>query len=87
MLGNYNPNEDSSQRQPMEQLFQTFNDYLGLENTIRTRPWSPFYTGKLQEALIESTQEFLRVLEDEKRSRMGLQEAVQHSLVKPYEVM
>lgn len=29
----------------------------------------------------------LRVLEDEKRARMGLQEAVQHSLVKPYEVM
>jgi len=29
----------------------------------------------------------IRVLEDEKRSRMGLQEAVQHSLVKPYEVM
>jgi hypothetical protein len=26
-------------------------------------------------------------LEDEKRARMGLQEAVQHSLVKPYEVM
>jgi len=29
----------------------------------------------------------LRVLEDEKRARMGLQEAVQHSLVKPYEVV
>ncbi|KAJ2922560.1 hypothetical protein H1R20_g14540, partial [Candolleomyces eurysporus] len=29
----------------------------------------------------------IRVLEDEKRSRMGLQEAVQHSLVKPYEVL
>jgi hypothetical protein len=29
----------------------------------------------------------IRVLEDEKRSRMGLQEAVQHSLVKPYEVV
>ena len=29
----------------------------------------------------------IRVLEDEKRARMGLQEAVQHSLVKPYEVM
>jgi len=29
----------------------------------------------------------IRSLEDEKRSRMGLQEAVQHSLVKPYEVM
>jgi hypothetical protein len=29
----------------------------------------------------------VRVLEDEKRARMGLQEAVQHSLVKPYEVM
>lgn len=28
----------------------------------------------------------IRSLEDEKRSRMGLQEAVQHSLVKPYEV-
>jgi len=28
----------------------------------------------------------IRCLEDEKRSRMGLQEAVQHSLVKPYEV-
>ncbi len=29
----------------------------------------------------------VRVLEDEKRARMGLQEAVQHNLVKPYEVM
>lgn len=29
----------------------------------------------------------VRVLEDEKRARMGLQEAVQHALVKPYEVM
>jgi len=29
----------------------------------------------------------IRYLEDEKRSRMGLQEAVQHSLVKPYEVL
>jgi len=29
----------------------------------------------------------VRVLEDEKRARMGLQEAVQHSLVKPYEVV
>lgn len=29
----------------------------------------------------------IRVLEDEKRARMGLQEAVQHSLIKPYEVM
>jgi len=29
----------------------------------------------------------IRVLEDEKRARMGLQEAVQHSLVKPYEIM
>lgn len=29
----------------------------------------------------------LRVLEDEKRARLGLQEAVQHALVKPYEVM
>ncbi|KAG7451255.1 proliferation-associated protein 1 [Guyanagaster necrorhizus] len=29
----------------------------------------------------------VRVLEDEKRARMGLQEAVQHSLVKPYEVI
>ncbi|KAJ8072382.1 hypothetical protein PM082_015941 [Marasmius tenuissimus] len=29
----------------------------------------------------------IRVLEDEKRARMGLQEAVQHSLVKPYEVV
>ncbi|KII85040.1 hypothetical protein PLICRDRAFT_45151 [Plicaturopsis crispa FD-325 SS-3] len=29
----------------------------------------------------------IRVLEDEKRARLGLQEAVQHSLVKPYEVV
>ncbi|KAJ3835361.1 proliferation-associated protein 1 [Lentinula raphanica] len=29
----------------------------------------------------------VRFLEDEKRARMGLQEAVQHSLVKPYEVV
>jgi curved DNA binding protein len=29
----------------------------------------------------------IRCLDDEKRSRMGLQEAVQHSLVKPYEVV
>ncbi|KAG6856886.1 hypothetical protein H0H87_012466 [Tephrocybe sp. NHM501043] len=29
----------------------------------------------------------VRSLEDEKRSRMGLQEAVQHNLVKPYEVV
>ncbi|KAG6900807.1 hypothetical protein C0993_000126 [Termitomyces sp. T159_Od127] len=29
----------------------------------------------------------VRALEDEKRARMGLQEAVQHSLVKPYEVI
>jgi hypothetical protein len=29
----------------------------------------------------------IRALEDEKRARLGLQEAVQHSLVKPYEVM
>ncbi|KAJ7475935.1 peptidase M24, structural domain-containing protein [Mycena latifolia] len=29
----------------------------------------------------------IRALEDEKRSRMGLQEAVQHGLVKPYEVI
>ncbi|KAH9068356.1 proliferation-associated protein 1 [Lactarius deliciosus] len=29
----------------------------------------------------------VRVLEDEKRARMGLQEAVQHNLVKPYEVV
>ncbi|KAF8643249.1 hypothetical protein AX16_009137 [Volvariella volvacea WC 439] len=29
----------------------------------------------------------IRSLEDEKRSRLGLQEAVQHSLVKPYEVI
>ena len=29
----------------------------------------------------------VRVLEDEKRARMGLQEAVQHGLVKPYEVV
>ncbi|KAJ3866041.1 MAG: proliferation-associated protein 1 [Lentinula lateritia] len=29
----------------------------------------------------------IRTLEDEKRARMGLQEAVQHSLVKPYDVV
>ncbi|KAM6504465.1 proliferation-associated protein 1 [Amanita muscaria] len=29
----------------------------------------------------------IRCLEDEKKARMGLQEAVQHSLVKPYEVL
>ncbi|KAK7690666.1 hypothetical protein QCA50_005765 [Cerrena zonata] len=29
----------------------------------------------------------IRVLEDEKRSRLGLQEAVSHALVKPYEVI
>lgn len=29
----------------------------------------------------------IRVLEDEKRARLGLQEAVSHSLVKPYEVV
>ncbi len=29
----------------------------------------------------------IRSLEDEKRARLGLQEAVQHSLVKPYEVV
>ncbi|KAF5359191.1 hypothetical protein D9756_003118 [Leucocoprinus leucothites] len=29
----------------------------------------------------------VRILEDEKRARMGLQEAVQHSLVKPYDVI
>jgi len=29
----------------------------------------------------------IRVLEDEKKARLGLQEAVQHSLVKPYEVI
>jgi hypothetical protein len=29
----------------------------------------------------------VRVLEDEKRARLGLQEAVQHGLIKPYEVM
>ena len=29
----------------------------------------------------------LRCLEDEKRARMGVQEAVQHGLVKPYEVV
>jgi hypothetical protein len=28
----------------------------------------------------------IRVLEDEKRARMGLQEAVQHGLVRPYDV-
>lgn len=29
----------------------------------------------------------VRALEDEKRGRLGLQEAVQHGLIKPYEVM
>lgn len=29
----------------------------------------------------------IRVLEDEKRAKLGLQEAIQHGLVKPYEVM
>lgn len=29
----------------------------------------------------------LRILEDEKRARLGLQEAVNHSLVKPYDVV
>ena len=29
----------------------------------------------------------VRVLEEEKKARLGLQEAVQHGLVKPYEVM
>lgn len=29
----------------------------------------------------------IRALDDEKRARMGLQEAVQHSLVKTYDVM
>ena len=29
----------------------------------------------------------IRVLDDEKKARMGLQEACQHSLVKPYDVM
>jgi ERBB-3 binding protein len=29
----------------------------------------------------------VRVLDDEKRARMGLQEAVQHGLVRPYEVL
>src|ERR1700749_3764753 len=29
----------------------------------------------------------IRILEDEKRARMGLQEAVQHGLVRPYEVL
>lgn len=29
----------------------------------------------------------IRSLEDEKRARLGLQEAVQHNLVKPYEVV
>ena len=29
----------------------------------------------------------IRILEDEKKARMGLQEACQHALVKPYEVM
>lgn len=29
----------------------------------------------------------IRAFEDEKKARLGLQEAVQHGLVKPYEVM
>lgn len=29
----------------------------------------------------------IRVLDDEKKARMGLQEACQHALVKPYDVM
>ena len=29
----------------------------------------------------------VRVLDDEKRARMGLQEPVQHGLVRPYEVL
>jgi hypothetical protein len=29
----------------------------------------------------------IRALEDEKRARLGLQEAVQHSLVKPYDIV
>lgn len=29
----------------------------------------------------------IRSFEDEKRARMGLQEAVQHGLVRPFEVM
>lgn len=29
----------------------------------------------------------IRCLEDEKKARLGLQEAVQHALVKPYDVM
>ena len=29
----------------------------------------------------------VRVLDDEKKARLGLQEAVQHALVKPYDVM
>jgi hypothetical protein len=29
----------------------------------------------------------IRILEEEKRARLGLQEAVQHSLVRPYEVV
>lgn len=29
----------------------------------------------------------IRMLEDEKRARLGLQEACQHYLVKPYEVV
>jgi hypothetical protein len=29
----------------------------------------------------------VRALEDEKRARLGLQEAVQHGLIKPYEVV
>ena len=29
----------------------------------------------------------IRIVEDEKKARLGLQEAVQHALVKPYDVM
>ena len=29
----------------------------------------------------------IRTFEDEKRARMGLQEAVQHGLVRPYDIM
>ncbi len=29
----------------------------------------------------------VRILDDEKKARMGLQEACQHALVKPYDVM
>lgn len=29
----------------------------------------------------------IRILEDEKRARLGLQEAVNHALVKPYDVV